>query len=90
MVTYASYLFAILALLELFLLENIASSAEQGFSTYVQVCNDITSCYPEGSRNLQHPRLSLLSTLGGSNPDGTSTHTHTHTQGPPHPALSWK
>ena len=64
--------------------ENIATSAEQGFSTKVQVCNDITSGYPEGYRYCQHPVLSLHSALGASNPDVTFT----HTQGPPNPALS--
>jgi len=59
--------------------ENIAASAEQGFSTNVQVCNDITSGYPEGYRYCQHPVLSLHSALGASNPDGTSTHTRSTT-----------
>ena len=59
----------------LFLLENIASSAEQGFSTNVQVCNDITSGYPEGSHDVFHATVSIQGCpyTREDNPDGTHT-----------------
>jgi len=59
----------------LFLLENIASSAEQGFSTNVQVCNDITSDYPEGSHDVFHATVSIQGCpyTRGDNRDGTHT-----------------
>jgi len=66
MVTYVPYLFALLALLELFLLrEYCCVRRTMLFSTNVQECNDITSCYPEGSHYCQHPGLSLHSTMLG-------------------------